>query len=87
MAFRTRASTAEWRAVNLLTVEGDMVNRGETIRRSGPRRRDRDDSINSANRRRTLENTASRVDQRFWAYFAARDWDAMAEMLADDFSI
>ena len=28
-----------------------------------------------------LENAASRVDKRFQAYFGARDWDAMAEML------
>ena len=33
-----------------------------------------------------LENAASRVAERFWAHFAARDWDAMAEMLADDIS-
>ena len=31
-----------------------------------------------------LENAASQVGERFWKYFAARDWDAMAEMLADD---
>ena len=29
-----------------------------------------------------LENAASRVDKRFQAYFAARDWDVMAEMLS-----
>ncbi len=34
-----------------------------------------------------LENTASRVDKRFQACFAARDWDVMAEMLSGDFSI
>ena len=34
-----------------------------------------------------LENTASRVDKRFQACFAARNWDAMAEMLSDGFSI
>ncbi len=33
---------------------------------------------------RRLENAASQVDERFQTYFAARDWDAMAEMLADD---
>ena len=33
-----------------------------------------------------LENAASRVLERYLAHFAARDWDAMAEMLADDFS-
>ena len=34
-----------------------------------------------------LENAASRVYERFMAHFAARDWDAMAEMLADDIHI
>ena len=34
---------------------------------------------------RRLENAASRVAERFLAQFAARDWDAMAEMLADDY--
>ena len=33
-----------------------------------------------------LENAASQVDRRFLAHFAARDWDAMAEILADDLS-
>ena len=33
-----------------------------------------------------LENAASRVYERFRGIFAARDWDAMAEMLADDVS-
>ena len=31
-----------------------------------------------------LENAASRVVERYLAHFAARDWDAMADMLADD---
>ena len=30
-----------------------------------------------------LENAASQADARFMAYFAARDWNAMAEILAD----
>ena len=34
-----------------------------------------------------LENAATRIDDRFMTYFATRDWDAMAEILADDFSI
>ena len=33
---------------------------------------------------RRLENAASQVVERFWAYFEARDWDAMAEVIADD---
>jgi hypothetical protein len=35
-------------------------------------------------RERRLENAASRVDERFWKSFAARDWDATAVMLADN---
>jgi hypothetical protein len=31
-----------------------------------------------------LENAASQVEQRFLTYFAARDWDAYAEILSDD---
>ena len=76
---------AEWHGVDLLTVEGDMVNRCEAF----------DDADLDAALARfeqlsrpapRLENTASQVAERFLAYFAARDWDAMAEMLADDFS-
>ena len=33
-----------------------------------------------------LENTASRANERSHAYFAARDWDAIAEIVADDIS-
>ena len=33
-----------------------------------------------------LENAASRVIERLLAYFAARDWDTFAEILADDIS-
>ncbi|MDT5372175.1 MAG: hypothetical protein QOC62_6606, partial [Mycobacterium sp.] len=35
---------------------------------------------------RRLENTASRVTERVLAYAAARDWEAMARMLAADYS-
>ena len=31
-----------------------------------------------------LENAASQVEQRYLTYFAARDWDAYAEILSDD---
>ena len=34
-----------------------------------------------------LENTASRIDERFAAHFAARDWDAVAELTADGICI
>jgi class 3 adenylate cyclase len=76
---------AEWRGVDLLTIEGDTVNRCEVfdevdldvalarfdeIDRPAPR----------------LENAACRVGERYLEQFAAQDWNAMAEMLADDFS-
>ena len=77
---------AEWREVNLLTVEGDMVNRCELFDEA-----DLDTALarfeQLSRPAPRLENAASRVGERFRAYFAARDWDAMAEMLADDFSI
>ncbi len=75
---------AEWRGVNISMVEGEMISacevfdeadidlaitRFEELSRPTPR----------------LENAASRVYERFHANFAARDWDATREMLADDY--
>jgi hypothetical protein len=74
---------AEWRGVDLLTVDGDMVNRCETFDEA-----DLDaavakfDELSRPAPRRG--NTASRVYGRLHTYFAARNWDAMAAMLADD---
>ncbi len=34
---------------------------------------------------RRLENAASQAVERYLAHFAARDWDAMAKVVADDF--
>ena len=77
---------AEWREVILLTFEGDLVNRGEIFDEA-----DLDAALASFEelRPRTppLENAASRVDKRFQACFAARDWDVMAKGLSDGFSI
>ncbi len=74
---------AEWRMIQVLTVEGDRINRCEMF--------DEED-LNAALARfeelrphaPRLENTASRVEERFRACFVARDWVAMAEILADD---
>ncbi|WP_081395981.1 BTAD domain-containing putative transcriptional regulator [Mycobacterium colombiense] len=74
---------AEWRMIHLLTVEGDRINRSELF--------DEPD-VNAALVRfealqpqtRRLENAASQTDDRFFAYCGARDWEAMAEILADD---
>jgi len=74
---------AEWRGINVLTAEGDLINRSEMFDEA-----DTDAALarfeelsRPASR---LENTASQVVGRFNAYFAQRDWDAVAEMLAED---
>ena len=85
MAISHEGFDAEWRGVDLLTVEGDMVNRCEAFDDA-----DLDAAIARFDQLSRpaprLENTASRVTERFQAYFAARDWAAMAEILADEFS-
>ena len=75
---------AEWRGLNILTVEGDLIDHGEIF--------DEDDLEAALARfdeltRPTprLENAASRMDERLWKSFAARDWVAMAAMMTDDF--
>ncbi|MFZ0719140.1 MAG: ATPase, partial [Mycobacterium sp.] len=76
---------AEWRDVHLLAVEGDMLSRCELF--------DEDD-LDAAIARfeqlgqpgQRLENAASRVFENEWLHFAARDWDALAELVADNYS-
>ena len=76
---------AEWRTINLMTVEGDLFNRSELFDEADlDAALARFDELSRPAPR--LENAASQVYERFRAYFAARDWDAMAEMLADDIS-
>ena len=76
---------AEWRGVTLMTVDGEMVSRMEVFDEG-----DLDAALAKFDQLSRpaprLDNAASRVDERFLAHFAAGDWDAMAEMLADDFS-
>src|SRR5271166_2141264 len=76
---------AEWRGVDLLTVEGDMFNRCEVFDEV-----DLDTAIarfeQLSHPAPRLENAASQVFERFLAHFTAGDWDAMAELLADKFS-
>ena len=75
---------AEWRQITLFTVEGDLCNRCEIFDEA-----DLDAALarfEELNRRHArLENAASQVTERFLAHFAAGDWDAMAEILADNF--
>ena len=76
---------AEWRGVTLITVDGEMISRTEVFD---------DTDLGTALARleklsrpaRRLENTASRLYEHFLATFAARDWDAVAQLLADDMS-
>ncbi|OBB48199.1 hypothetical protein A5752_22590 [Mycobacterium sp. 852002-51961_SCH5331710] len=74
----------EWRGVNLSTVDHGLVSHNELFDEA---------DLDAALARfeeldrpavRILENMASRAVDRFQRCFAARDWDAMAEVLADD---
>src|SRR6202035_88237 len=75
---------AEWRTVALTTYEGDRIDRCEVFDES-----DLDTALARFEelqpKARRLENAASQVVARFWAYFEARDWDAMAETWAEDY--
>ena len=77
---------AEWRVVSVFTVEGDMVNRCEVFDEA-----DLDAAIARFDQLSRpaprLENAASQAVERYSAHFAARDWDALAKVLADDISI
>ena len=76
---------AEWRDVHVLAVEGDMLSRSELFDEA-----DLDAAIARFDQLSRpaprLENAASRANERSHAYFAARDWDAIAEIVADDIS-
>ncbi|WAC94290.1 BTAD domain-containing putative transcriptional regulator [Mycobacterium sp. Aquia_213] len=76
---------AEWRTVDILTFEDDKLSRCELFDEA-----DLDTAIarfeQLSRPAQRLENAASRADQRFWTYFAARDWLAMAELFSDSIS-
>ena len=75
---------AEWRMIQVLTVEGDQVRRCELFDEADlAAALSRFDELHPQAPR--LENAASRVTQRCRATLAARDWDAMAEILAEGF--
>ena len=79
-------SAVEFRGVNVVTVEGELISRSELFDEADlDAALARFDELSRPAPR--LENTASRVDKRFQACFAARDWDVMAKMLSDGFSI
>jgi hypothetical protein len=73
----------EWRTADVLTVEGNLINRCEIFDEA-----DLDAALARFNELQPqaprLENAASQAWQRFQACLAAEDWAAMAEILADD---
>ncbi|MDQ1548298.1 MAG: hypothetical protein QOH69_3202, partial [Actinomycetota bacterium] len=76
---------AEWRFIDVTTVDDDLISRSEVFDEADlDAALARFDELHAQARR--LENTASRVTERVLAYAAARDWEAMARMLAADYS-
>src|SRR5690349_6890799 len=77
---------AEWREVALTTVQGDMANRCELYDEE-----DLDASLAIFEELQPhtplLENPAGRIFERYQACFSARDWAAMAQLLADDITV
>ena len=74
---------AEWRVVELMTVQGDLINRAEFFDESDlDAALARFDELSRPVSR--LENAASRVNERYTAYYVAGDLAAMADLLADD---
>ena len=72
--------------IDILTVEGDLLTRVEVFDEADiDTALARFDELQPQAPR--LENAASQLEQRFLTYFAARDWDAYAEILSDDISM
>ena len=86
MGPRKKALMPSGGTIDLLTFEGDTINRPELFDEA-----DLDAALARFEelqpQAQRLENAASRIDERFLACFAARDWAAMAELLADDISV
>ncbi len=74
---------AEWRVVSVLTLEGDLVNRGEVFDEADlDAALARFDELQPQAPR--LENAAIRVWGRFQTYLEADDWVEMAKMATED---
>ena len=75
----------EWREVALFAFEGDLVSRFELFDET-----DLDAALASFDELQPqaprLENAASQVTESYWKHYAARDWAAMAELVARDIS-
>ncbi|WP_231972758.1 BTAD domain-containing putative transcriptional regulator [Mycobacterium sp. E3305] len=76
---------AEWRELFLLTVEGDAINRCELFDEEDLEfALARFDQLGQPTVQ--LENAASQTHKRLETLFAARDWDTMSGLLAEDIS-
>jgi len=74
---------AEWRLLDVFTVEGDLISRCELFDEADLEGAlARFDELHQQTKR--LENAASQAVERFWSYLATGGWDAMAELLTDD---
>ena len=74
---------AEWRETQIVTVEGDSLSRSEMFDEADlDAALARFDELQRQPPR--LQNAASQVYERFWTYYAGRDWDAIAEAMTDD---
>ena len=74
---------AEWKQIDLLTVEGDRINRCELFDEADiGKALTRFDELERETQR--LGNKASRTVARFQECFAARDWNSIAQILAED---
>jgi hypothetical protein len=74
---------AEWRMVDIFTVEDERISRVEIFDETDlDAALARFDELQPEAPR--LQNAATKVEQRFIACFANRDWSAMAELLSDD---
>ena len=74
---------AEWRDVELIVVEGDLVRRCEVFGEGGlDAALARFEELRPQKQR--LENAAAKIYERFWKCFENHDWDAVSSMLATD---
>ena len=77
---------AEWRIVELMTVEGELIDRAEIFDEADLDAAMANFDQLSRQPASRLENAASQLGDRFLAHFAAGDWDAMAEIFAENMS-
>lgn len=74
---------AEWRMANIYLVEGDLISRAEIFDEADlDAALARFDELTRPKPR--LENAASRANGRFIDFFAARDWEGIASVLAEE---